>query len=149
MPVLLGTVSGPCNNETIMDVSWPAEETAAGRARRCVRGWLGDVQDLDIGDVELMVSELVTNACEHSGATGRPDGRVRLVAVCDPDGLRIEVTDVGGGTTVPAPRRPDADDIRGRGLMIVEALADRWGHLTDPGTGARVVWIEVARNAAR
>ncbi|WP_084263305.1 ATP-binding protein [Actinomadura formosensis] len=148
MPVLLGTVSGPGNNEMIMDVSWPAEEAAVGRARRCVRGWLGDVRGLDLGDVEVMISELVTNACQHSGAAGRPGGRVRLVAVCGPDGLRIEVTDVGGGTTIPAPRRPNADDIRGRGLMIVEALADRWGHLADPDTGDRTVWVEVARRTA-
>ncbi|WP_169809402.1 ATP-binding protein [Actinomadura chibensis] len=127
-----------------MSVSWPAGMTAAGCARRCVRGWLGDARGLDLGDVELMVSELVTNACEHSG---RPHGRVSLVAVCGPERLRVEVTDAGGGT-VPAPRRPDADDVRGRGLLIVAALSDGWGHLADPDTGARTVWVELARRPA-
>ncbi|WP_211342909.1 ATP-binding protein [Actinomadura pelletieri] len=78
-------------------MSWPAENSAAGRARRCVRGWLADVQGLDVGDVELMVSELVTNACHHSGAATRPDGRVRLVALCWPNLLRLEVTTTGAG----------------------------------------------------
>lgn len=142
MPVLPGTVSEPGSSEMIMSVWWPAALTAAACARHCVRGWLGDAHGLDLGDVELMVSELVTNACQHSG---RPAGRVHLVAVCGPDRLRVEVTDAGGGT-VPAPRRPRTGDVRGRGLLIVEALADNWGHIADPDTGARTVWFEVARS---
>ncbi|WP_199487334.1 ATP-binding protein [Actinomadura spongiicola] len=125
-------------------MSWPAEESAAGRARRCVRGWLADVRGFDVDDVELMVSELVTNACLHSGVAIRPDGRVRLVALCWPNLLRVGVTDDGCGGTVPVARRPCGDEVCGRGLMILEALADRWGDFVDPDTGARTVWAEVS-----
>ncbi|WP_344899498.1 ATP-binding protein [Actinomadura meridiana] len=129
----------------LIDVAWPAESASVGRARHCVRGWLGDVQGLNVDDVELMVSELVTNACQHSGAADSSGGQVRLVAVCGSNRLWLDVTDEGRGATVPVPRCPSGDDDCGRGLMIMAGLADAWGHEVDPDTGARTVWVEVAR----
>jgi len=86
--------------------------------------------------VQLIVSELVTNVIRH--ATGH-QATIRLerhedrlvLAVVDPD------------ATPPRPTRADADDEGGRGLYLVEALADRWGtrHLT---AGGKLVWCELA-----
>ncbi|WP_433242377.1 ATP-binding protein [Actinomadura nitritigenes] len=123
---------------------WPATDTAASHARAWMRNLLGDVDGIDIEDVALVTSELVTNAHEHSTAGQSPDGKVRLTATCGPKRLRVEVTDEGG-KKIPAPRCPDADDLGGRGLVIVDALADDWGHCPDPETGGRTVWFEMVR----
>ncbi|MFC8230808.1 ATP-binding protein [Streptomyces sp. NPDC057287] len=84
-------------------------------------------------DVLLCVSELATNALLH----GVPPGRgflVRLRLVEGGRELLVEVHDSGGG--VPVVREPCGES--GRGLLLVDALADRWGvGERDPG---KVVW---------
>jgi hypothetical protein len=59
-----------------------------------------------------------------------------------PSALRVEVSDRGPGFA-PAPHRPSPVDAGGRGLFLVDALADRWGS-ADGGTR---VWFEVDRPA--
>ncbi|WP_250291168.1 ATP-binding protein [Streptomyces atroolivaceus] len=86
-----------------------------------------------LDDVLVCVSELATNALLH----GVPPGRgylVRLRLEAGGCALSVEVHDSGGG--VPAVRRPDGES--GRGLLLVDALADRWGvGARDPG---KFVW---------
>ncbi len=84
-------------------------------------------------DVSLCVSELATNALVH----GAPPGRGFLLRVrYDGDVLRVEVHDSGAGE----PRVADEADEGGRGLLLVAALADKWGvGRRDPG---KVVWCE-------
>ncbi|MDG4858969.1 ATP-binding protein [Streptomyces sp. T-3] len=86
-------------------------------------------------DVLLCVSELATNALLH----GVPVGRGFLVRLqSDGESLRVEVHDSGGGE----PRIPETPDEGGRGLFLVQALADKWGvGARDPG---KVVWCEFA-----
>ena len=92
-------------------------------------------------DGALIVSELVGNALRH----GRPraDGTLRVVWSLDGHRLRVEVTD-GGGPSRPE-LRPAAQTrmaVSGRGLAIVDALAEAWGsHTDDHGT---TVWAMVA-----
>jgi PAS domain S-box-containing protein len=86
----------------------------------------------------LLVSEIVTNSVRHGGAG--EDGWIGLDVAISPAALRVEVTDHGPGFT-PAPVRPPADDPGGRGLYLVEQMADRWGH-AEAGTR---VWFEVDR----
>ncbi|MEU6348764.1 ATP-binding protein [Streptomyces sp. NPDC047072] len=87
-------------------------------------------------DVLLCVSELATNALLH----GVPPNRCfRLSLTLAADGvLQVEVHDSGPGdvrTPTPGP-----DDERGRGLLLVAALADKWGvREREPG---KVVWCE-------
>jgi anti-sigma regulatory factor (Ser/Thr protein kinase) len=104
---------------------------ARGMVRRTLAGW--GLPDLT-GDVALMVSELVTNAIVH----GAPP---ILLSVRAGDGtLRVKVTDHGTGR----PRRLDLgrNCDHGRGLMIVEALADQWGVTgPDPEGTAKSVWF--------
>ncbi|MGW1049294.1 ATP-binding protein [Streptomyces sp. NPDC001118] len=93
---------------------------------------------IPLDPAELIVAELAANAATHGRVTGR-GFRLTLYAVADT--LRIEVADTRGDrlplTTHPA---PDADS--GRGLLLVEALADKWG--VAPGLPPRkTVWAEV------
>ncbi|MFB6985034.1 ATP-binding protein [Streptomyces sp. NPDC056230] len=90
-------------------------------------------------DVLLCVSELVTNALLH----GVPPGRgFRVQLHLEPaDGvLRVEVHDSGDGEVRPVAADPAPDAEGGRGLLLVAALADKWGvGDRDPG---KVVWCE-------
>ncbi|MEV0526400.1 ATP-binding protein [Streptomyces sp. NPDC050439] len=102
-------------------------------ARAALTGW-GIRERAD--DITLCVSELATNALLH----GVPPGRgFRLRLHRDGDVLRVEVHDSGGGW--PRPKSGADDDAEsGRGLLLVAALADKWGVMErDPG---KTVWCE-------
>ncbi len=89
---------------------------------------------------ELLTTELVTNALLHT------DGDAVLTAIVDPYSLHVEVRDFT--THVPRPRSPSPDSsTHGRGLMLVQSLADAWGVQAqggeqDEGSG-KVVWFEL------
>lgn len=90
------------------------------------------------GDVALIVSELVTNAYRHSGAT---EDTIAVELRVGDGRVRGEVTDGGAGfraAPVPAERR----GVGGWGIHIVEQLSDRWG--VRSGNGCRV-WFELDR----
>ncbi|WP_194293253.1 ATP-binding protein [Actinomadura macrotermitis] len=97
----------------------------------------------DLDEVDLLVAEVVTNACRHS-ASGHAGGGVRLSAFWASDRLRIEVQDDGGASSAPALSAASAMDESGRGLLILDALADRWGH-ENSADHQCTVWFEVAR----
>lgn len=102
-------------------------------AREQLRSW-----GLPLDPAELIVAELAANAAGHGRVAGR-DFRLTLYAVGDT--LRIEVTDTRGDR-LPELGRPEPDADGGRGLLLVEALAERWG--TAPGPAPRkTVWAEV------
>lgn len=87
-------------------------------------------------DVLLCVSELATNALRH----GVPSGRGYLLRLLTFDGtVRIEVHDSGPGLSRILNRAPGVEG--GRGLLLVEAVADAWGVL--PRSPGKVVWCEV------
>jgi anti-sigma regulatory factor (Ser/Thr protein kinase) len=113
---------------------------APGLARRAVAEWFWgclDVPTLD--DVQLVVSELMTNSCVHADVAG---GRtILLSAAIVADVVCLEVRDSGLDGAV-AIRAPDRDG--GYGLNIVEALATRWGVDHADGTA---VWCELAATA--
>ncbi|HEX6421819.1 MAG TPA: ATP-binding protein [Acidimicrobiales bacterium] len=111
-----------------------ADQAAAARAfvRRTLAGWgVGRVDD-----VVLITSELFSNAVLH----GR--GEVEVTLSLSGGRVRLQVAD-GGGVPVPSDvRRPTPDAVTGRGLAIVDALAQRWGNGSDLA-GRTCVWIEV------
>ncbi|MGW0293449.1 ATP-binding protein [Streptomyces tuirus] len=85
-----------------------------------------------------IVAELAANAATHGRVPGR-DFRLTLYVVGGT--LRIEVTDTRGDR-LPRLARPAPDATTGRGLLVVAALADRWG--VAPGPHPRkTVWAEV------
>ncbi|WP_405563037.1 ATP-binding protein [Streptomyces sp. NBC_01180] len=91
-----------------------------------------------------IVAELATNATVHGRVPGR-DFQLSL-AVHGDTLLRIELTDTRGDRlppTGPGSSAPPADDAEsGRGLLIVAALADRWGVAPGP-VPRKVVWAEI------
>lgn len=123
----------------------PFEPASASVARRHVVHVLRTrgVRPATCEDAALIVSELVGNALRH----GRPTrgGRLLVGWQFGADGLRVEVTDGGGGR----PAVQDGSDpwsSSGRGLAIVETLTDRWGYALD-GDGT-TVWACVPVAAA-
>ena len=87
-----------------------------------------------------MVSELVSNCIRHTPSTFEVS--VELTAAT----IRVEVSDQGLGT--PKLRRPPPSQPTGRGLQIVELLADDWGvrQAADSSRG-KTVWFVKARAA--
>jgi serine/threonine-protein kinase RsbW len=88
----------------------------------------------------LLASEIVTNSVRHAGA-GEHDV-VGFEIVLSPASVRVEVTDRGPGF-VPDASAPRPDEVGGRGLFLVDQMADRWG-TADGGTR---VWFELDRAA--
>jgi anti-sigma regulatory factor (Ser/Thr protein kinase) len=74
--------------------------------------------------LRLLVTELVGNSVRH--ASERATGEIELAIRVTPGRIRVEVADRGPGF-FPAPRDAGPDDPSGRGLLLVEALSDRWG----------------------
>jgi anti-sigma regulatory factor (Ser/Thr protein kinase) len=111
---------------------------SVGAARRFVSGLLDDY-DVDVRDtVVLLVSELVSNAVEHGGPHG-PTSTVGVEVDARADRVRVEVTDAGTGEPVVgngSVHRPS-----GRGVLLVESIADRWGCNRLPV--GKTVWFEV------
>ncbi|SEG91050.1 Histidine kinase-like ATPase domain-containing protein [Thermomonospora echinospora] len=92
----------------------------------------------DHPDATLIVSELVTNAVEHT-RSGRPGGTFTLTVERRPDaGALVEIEDQGGPEVFGLPTRGREG---GRGLTLVEALTTAWGVKGDQ-TG-RTVWAEL------
>lgn len=116
--------------------SVPAARRFAAQSLRC---W-GLSDWARAGDVSLCVSELATNALLH----GVPPGRGFLLRLrYDGDVVRVEVHDSGPGM----PKITDETDGEGgRGLVLVAALADKWG-VCERELG-KVVWGEFERSAA-
>lgn len=91
-------------------------------------------------NVALIVAELASNAVLHARVPGR-DFALRLEHRTGV--LRIEVADARGDRPVAAPpMTADTTTDHGRGLVIVDALASRWGVTGPPGPG-KVVWAEI------
>jgi PAS domain S-box-containing protein len=118
---------------TVGDWMLPAEPTSVARARELACGWLVEQGLGEAADtVELLVSELVTNALRHG------TGDIRLRMLWDRT-VACEVWDQGYAQ--PRRRRARATDEGGRGLQLVALLAERWGSRRTP-TG-KIVWFEV------
>ncbi|MFE9439685.1 ATP-binding protein [Streptomyces sp. NPDC006602] len=88
-------------------------------------------------EVQLCVSELLTNVINHVGE-GAP---VTVRLVHGQDGrVRVEVTDPDPHASLIA-RHPGEDDESGRGLLLLDAIARRWGVWLTPA--GKTVWCEL------
>lgn len=98
-----------------------------------LRSW-----ELPLDPARQVVAELAANAATHSRVPGR-DFRLTVYVVGDT--LRIEVTDTCGDR-LPRAQGPAPEAEAGRGLVLVEALADRWGVALGPRP-RKTVWAEM------
>jgi anti-sigma regulatory factor (Ser/Thr protein kinase) len=91
-----------------------------------------------------IVAELAANAALHGRVPGRDFRIVVTVTAADGGGntLRIEAIDTRGDRLPEARRSPSPDDESGRGLLMVAALADRWGVTAGPPP-RKTVWAEL------
>ncbi|GAA1276113.1 hypothetical protein GCM10009677_32120 [Sphaerisporangium rubeum] len=111
---------------------FPPHPTSAAEARRHVRAVLTTWHLSDLVDTaQLLVSELITNALKTT--TTSP---VRLTLDSSRSHLVIEVRDPD--PIPPTPRDPFTMDEGGRGLFLVETLAEAWGHR--PASPGKTVW---------
>lgn len=111
----------------------PAVSAAREWSRRTIQRWrLGEAAE----PIEQIVSELVTNSVEHAECIS-----VTVLLIYAAGVLRLEVRDQDA-VHVPVLKHPEPGDVGGRGLVIVQALSDRWGvRITDSG---KAVWCEFA-----
>ncbi|ANP48297.1 anti-sigma regulatory factor (Ser/Thr protein kinase) [Streptomyces griseochromogenes] len=133
-----GTVTvRPRVRRTLLSVAQDEPERIA-EARRHLRELLHDWAGAEQVDAAvLLVSEMVTNVLVHTDAdalllaevTGEPGGRL----------LRVEVTDAGD--EFPHKRRPGELASSGRGLVLIELLADEWG--VQPRGEGKSIWFEL------
>jgi anti-sigma regulatory factor (Ser/Thr protein kinase) len=114
----------------------PHTLAAPAQARRFLTSvsaaWSADVLDVAV----LLTSELVTNAVVHGL------GPVQLLLDDDGDRLRIEVSDAEPALP-PVPSTPGPTKEHGRGLLIVDRLADRWGSRSRRTPPGKIVWFEL------
>ncbi|MEU3841644.1 ATP-binding protein [Streptomyces sp. NPDC028635] len=90
-----------------------------------------------------LVAELAANAATHGRVPGR---NFRLTLYVVGGTLRIEVTDTRG-ERLPEVRCPEGMAESGRGLLLVEALADRWG-VREERCPRKTVWAEIGTGNA-
>ena len=125
----------------LLAVDWfPGDASSVRQAREFVRGVLGKRWPR-IDDVLVMVSEIASNAVRHT-ASG-DDGWFDVTISVTRQTARIAVVDRGSSSEPRIPEGGGLDALTGgRGLRIVDTLADRWGHGGDEL--GRVVWFEAA-----
>lgn len=113
-----------------MKTTLPSSAVSSRLAREVARDVLQGPEDLRVA---LVVTELVTNSVKHA------DAAPELTLDWDGTRLRVEVYDEGEG--LPVRRDAGMTATSGRGLALVEAVADRWGVIErDKG---KVVWAEL------
>jgi len=93
-------------------------------------------------DAVLLVSELATNALEHTMTDN--GGQFEVTIYRDESSLLIGVTDNGSDKT-PARGALDPESETGRGLRLVELIAHRWGQCGSKH--GRTVWFELIKPA--
>jgi anti-sigma regulatory factor (Ser/Thr protein kinase) len=125
-----------------MTLELPGRPEAAGAARKALSALNGNLHLVSasrLTDIQLAVTELVTNAHVH-GPPSKPPLRMAVLAMADV--VRVEISDAGDGFDPGALVEVPINAAGGKGLKIVGALADRWGVERRDGT---TVWFEVDR----
>ena len=127
--------------ETALEVvtaDLPADPSSVRTARTLLRQALGDDADGLLFSIELLTSEVVTNAVRHASSAPR------IEAHLGPDTVRVAVYDED--PTLPRHREPDVGRTGGRGLHLLDRVASRWG--AEPtADGGKVVWFELDRSS--
>ena len=121
-----------------LSLELPVTHDAPRAARRAVDSLPLDKQAEAAFNLRLLATELVTNSLRHAGLSVRD--RIRLEISLHGDCVRVEVSAPGQGFPLPDVSRPPPG-VSGRGLFLVNALADRWG--TESHGARALVWCEI------
>ena len=112
----------------------PVDLRAAATARALLRGAMAERDGTPCADALVMISEIVTNAVRYTRSV------LHVSMTVDDLTLRVEVTD--DNPVVPTASAVDLDRTSGRGLQIVDELADCWGVVRTQG--GKAVWFEIS-----
>jgi anti-sigma regulatory factor (Ser/Thr protein kinase) len=129
----------PGGEERTAGLDLPALPESAGVARRFTRRVLASWRLSALADdLDLVVSELITNALLHARADPRPSpgAVIRLTLERAPGALVCRVAD--GSCLPPTPEQAEDTAESGRGLLLVDALSASWGWSHE--VGGKVVW---------
>jgi anti-sigma regulatory factor (Ser/Thr protein kinase) len=104
----------------------PFSPTSVSVARHKLKTWLTELGGWSceaVEDARVVVSELVANSVRH--AKPLPDGSIVVRWAEEDGGIQLSVTD-GGSSTRPRNVHAPSTALAGRGMSIVEVLAQRW-----------------------
>lgn len=121
---------------TITERDFPADLAVL----KVIRAFIGGLADglATADDAVLAGSELAANAIEHATPDG---GSITVTVTVTDDMIRVDVTDADPDS-MPCVADADADAEEGRGLLLVGALASRWG--CDFAPESKTTWCEFA-----
>ena len=140
--VLVANRIGGCMTRKPWELSFLAEAEEVARLRRVVRLHLRLWGLSDIADVaEVCVSELAANVIRHVGE-GTPS-----VLVIEMNGTRLRIAMRDPDTrSLPTLVSAGAEDEAGRGLVMLDALSERWG--VNLGAASKLVWCDLPTRLA-
>jgi phosphoserine phosphatase RsbU/P len=140
--------AGPAAGALVRRVRLPNDRRTPAAARALVRSMLEEAGHTGLlNEALLLTTELSTNAVVHAGT------ELDLEVSVDPDGITVTVTDFAPGpveqlTVGPRNDKTDIGEVaeRGRGLLLVDHFASRWGTVHE-GTTGKGVWFRLERRA--
>ena len=114
--------------DDLFQFQFPSRANYIGEVRQALGHWMAILgfSRADTEDFQTAVTEAVTNAVRHGSPDG-PEGRFGVLGRRTEAGaLHVEVTDSGNGLplTYPLPAMPEPDALGGRGLPLMQELAD-------------------------
>ncbi|MFD3729867.1 ATP-binding protein [Streptomyces sp. NPDC058632] len=122
--------------ETHYRAEFALGEHSVRHLRRILRLYLKGSGLLEVADAaELAVSELLANVVRHV-----PGRRCGICFLLLPGVVRVEVSD--SCPRLPVPTAGDTLADGGRGLLLVQAVTDRWGVTPSPAGAGKTVWFE-------
>lgn len=127
------------HTESVHHRWFPGTVSQIAQVRAFVRDKLSQFPEVD--DAELLASELATNAVQHTPSNLPGSGFGVLIEHEHGHSVRVTVHDGGSYFDAPYVAQPEPDAEHGRGLFLVDVLADSWGsHATLSG---RKTWFLV------
>ncbi len=129
-------------SDTRIELKLIPESEAVLSARHSLDRLEGLLLPAKLEDLQLVVSELVTNSVRHARLS--PEDRISLLVEVRMGSVRGRVCDPGPGFEKPSEPRPRPDLSGGWGLPIVQRISDRWGVKRNGKQGGLAcVWFEM------